>query len=63
MAVPKRRTSKARKRKRFAQWKVAAVRTLRCRNCGEQHQPHVACPYCGFYKGRQVMKPRVEAAE
>lgn len=63
MAVPKRRTSKARKRNRFAHWKVSAVRTVRCRSCGEQHRPHVVCPYCGHYKGRQVMEPRLEAAE
>ncbi len=63
MAVPKRKTSKSRRRKRFAHWKATAVQTLRCRNCGGQHQPHVACPYCGFYKGRRVMEPRVEAAE
>lgn len=62
MAVPKRKTSKARRRKRFAHWKIQAVKIVRCRNCGERHQPHVACPYCGHYHGRQVIKPRLEPA-
>jgi large subunit ribosomal protein L32 len=59
MAVPKAKTSKARHRKRFAHWKIDPVAVVRCRNCGEKRQPHVACPYCGHYKGRQVMEPRV----
>ena len=56
MAVPKRRTSKARARKRFAHWKVEAVKTVRCGNCNKQHQPHAVCPYCGYYHGREVTK-------
>ncbi|HAZ62075.1 MAG TPA: 50S ribosomal protein L32 [Armatimonadetes bacterium] len=58
MAVPKRKTSKARKRRRFAYWKAEAPRTIRCRSCGGLRQPHVACPYCGTYKDQQVMAPR-----
>ncbi len=61
MAVPKRRTSKARSRKRFAHWKIEAVRTIRCRQCGQRRRPHEACPYCGHYRGREVIEPRVKA--
>lgn len=61
MAVPKKRTSRARHRKRFAHWKLARVKVVRCTHCGERHEPHVACPYCGYYRGRQVIKPRVTA--
>jgi len=60
MAVPKRKTSKARHRKRFANWKVEAVKVVRCRSCGGVHRPHVACPYCGNYKGEKVMEPRAK---
>ena len=64
MAVPKRRTSKARRRKRFATWsEVTTVAVVRCKNCNGKHRPHVACPYCGYYKGREVMKARIEPAE
>jgi large subunit ribosomal protein L32 len=59
MAVPKRKTSKARHRKRHAHWKAEATMVVRCRNCGGRHRPHAACPYCGHYKGRQVMEPRL----
>lgn len=61
MAVPKRRTSKQRHRKRFAHWKAAAPVTVRCRHCGQQHRPHAVCPYCGYYKNRQVTEPRITA--
>lgn len=63
MAVPKRRVSKARGRKRFAHWKITAVQTIRCRQCGERHRPHVVCPYCGYYKNRQVTEPKIEAVD
>jgi large subunit ribosomal protein L32 len=59
MACPKRRVSKARHRKRFANWKIEAVHVVRCRHCGGRHRPHEACPYCGYYQNRQVMKPRI----
>ncbi|NUQ00100.1 MAG: 50S ribosomal protein L32 [Armatimonadetes bacterium] len=61
MAVPKRKTSKARRRARFAHWKIDAVSTIRCRSCGGRKQPHAACPYCGQHKGRAVIEPRVES--
>ena len=60
MAVPKRKTSKARRRKRFAHWTAAAEKTVRCKHCSQQHLPHAVCPYCGYYQGREVAKPRFE---
>lgn len=31
-------------------------RTLRaCSQCGKASRPHVACMYCGYYKGREVV--------
>ncbi len=60
MAVPKRRVSKARGRKRFAHWKIEAVKLIRCAHCGEPHRPHVVCPYCGHYRGRQVTEARLQ---
>ena len=62
MAVPKRRTSKARKRKRRTHYKDVRVIAGRC-ECGEPRLPHHACPTCGKYDGRQeveVVKEEVE---
>ncbi|MDE6776620.1 MAG: 50S ribosomal protein L32, partial [Oscillospiraceae bacterium] len=52
MAVPKRKTSKARKNKRrSAVWKLDAPAMSRCDHCGELKAPHKVCKNCGFYKG------------
>ena len=55
MALPKRRQSKARGRKRRTHYKVDSVNTSKCPQCGEFKLPHRACPNCGYYKGRPVL--------
>ena len=56
MAVPKRKTSKARKNKsRSNVWKIAAPELVRCPQCGEYKRPHRVCTACGYYNGRQVI--------
>jgi len=56
MAVPKRKTSKTRKRKRRSHWKLAAPGMTKCSHCGQTKQPHSVCPNCGYYAGREVVK-------
>lgn len=56
MAVPKRKTSKARKNKRRSSvWKMEAPELVRCPHCNEYKRPHRICPSCGYYNGRQVI--------
>ncbi len=55
MAVPKRRTSKARKRQRRANWKLSVPGMVKCSNCGELIKSHAVCKHCGYYKGVQVV--------
>ncbi len=56
MAVPKRKTSKARRDKRRSSvWKLDAPALSVCTNCGELTAPHKVCKACGYYKGRQVI--------
>ena len=43
MAVPKRKTSKARRDKRRANWKLAVPGLVACPQCGELKLPHRAC--------------------
>ncbi|MFC4602282.1 50S ribosomal protein L32 [Rhodococcus kronopolitis] len=56
MAVPKRRMSRSNTRSRRSQWKATVPALITCANrgCGEKTLPHIACPACGTYKGRQV---------
>ncbi|MCQ2450421.1 MAG: 50S ribosomal protein L32 [Clostridia bacterium] len=55
MAVPKRKTSKARRDKRRNNlWKLDAPALVRCPECGAYKRPHRICLTCGKYNGRQV---------
>ena len=57
MAVPKRKTSKARKDKRRSNvWKIAAPTLVKCSHCGELKLAHRMCKNCGYYNGREVVK-------
>jgi large subunit ribosomal protein L32 len=55
MAVPKRRTSKQRKRKRRTHFKAEDVSTQSCARCGDPKLPHRVCPTCGYYKDEAVL--------
>ena len=54
MAVPKRRQSKTRSRKRRSHNAVKPIQLTRCPQCGDSVPTHVACPTCGFYMGRDM---------
>ena len=55
MAVPKKKMSRSRTRRRKAQWRLQAPRTGRCPQCNAAKLPHRACPECGTYKGREML--------
>ena len=56
MAVPKRKTSKARRdTRRSAVSKLAMPAMSTCTNCGALKAPHKVCKKCGFYKGVAVL--------
>ncbi|MEP3479997.1 MAG: 50S ribosomal protein L32 [Fuerstiella sp.] len=54
MAVPKRRQSKTRSRKRRSHNAVKPIQLTRCPQCGDSLPTHVACPTCGSYMGRDM---------
>lgn len=56
MAVPKRKTSKSRKRKRRTHWKLNVPNMAECPQCHEMKLPHRVCPSCGHYKGELVVE-------
>jgi large subunit ribosomal protein L32 len=59
MAVPKKRTSRARRDKRRATHKVVAPRLVECPRCHSPRLPHRVCPVCGTYAGREVIRHEV----
>jgi len=55
MAVPKKKTSKAKKNMRRAHDAISAPNISICPQCQEPKQPHRACANCGTYKGKEVI--------
>ncbi len=62
MAVPKKRTSSARRDKRRAQHKAAQPSLSSCPRCHSPRLPHRVCPTCGTYAGREVVVHKVAEA-
>ncbi|MDR1260111.1 MAG: 50S ribosomal protein L32 [Oscillospiraceae bacterium] len=63
MAVPKRKTSKARKNKRRSNvWKLPVLNLAVCPHCKSFKLPHRVCKTCGYYKGREIIKITEEAS-
>lgn len=57
MPQPKKRHTPSRQGKRRANWlKLETANLAVCIQCGKKILPHRVCPYCGTYKGRQVIK-------
>ncbi|OQX89807.1 MAG: 50S ribosomal protein L32 [candidate division Zixibacteria bacterium 4484_93] len=55
MALPKRRHSKSRGRKRRTHWKITVPTVQECPHCHQLKLAHRICPNCGYYNGRQVV--------
>ena len=53
MAVPKRKTSQARKNQRRSHDALRPVSPGRCTRCSQAALPHRICPNCGWYRGRR----------
>ena len=57
MAVPKRKTSKAKMRsRRAAAWTVSAPPSAMCPQCKHDKLPHRVCLNCGYYAGKAVLE-------
>ena len=56
MAVPKSRTSKAKRDKRRSHDSLTAPARSNCPSCGAPKLPHRVCASCGTYRGRTVVE-------
>ena len=52
--VPKRKTSKRRKRTRRTHDSLSLQNLVVCKNCSEKIEQHRVCKFCGFYKNKKV---------
>ncbi len=53
--VPKKRTSRSSRDARRSHHALTAPTLVSCPQCKEMKPPHVVCPECGYYDGRQVI--------
>ncbi len=60
MALPKKRSSSTRGKKRRTHWKAEIPSLTKCSKCGSLNLPHSVCRNCGFYKGKEVIKIKEE---
>ena len=57
MALPKRKTSKARKRKRRTHDSLVKPNLDKCPKCGAARVSHRVCPECGHYGNQKFVEP------
>ena len=60
MAVPKQRTSKAKRDKRRSHDSLTPPGLSICPQCSAPKLPHRVCGSCGHYRGRQVFEVESE---
>ena len=53
---PKNKSSKARRDKRRANWKMSAPNLVKCSKCGALMMPHRVCKECGSYNKKEIVK-------
>jgi len=63
MPVPKRKRSRARRDKRFANKGIKVKAFTHCKTCQDPVMPHAVCKGCGHYKGIKVMVTKQERSE
>lgn len=56
MALPKRKHSKARGRKRRTHQVLTRPALCECPQCHKMKHQHMICPFCGYYAGREIVK-------
>ena len=63
MPVPKRKRSRARRDKRFANKGIKITAVAYCAQCQHALVPHQACYSCGYYKGVKVLTTKADRVE
>ncbi|MEP7162386.1 MAG: 50S ribosomal protein L32 [Candidatus Moraniibacteriota bacterium] len=56
MALPKQRHTRHRRDRARRMLELKPIQTAKCPKCSAAVTPHRACPACGYYKGREVVK-------
>ena len=60
MAHPKRKHSRSRGRKRRTNQKLSSPLLVECTQCKRQRPAHMVCPFCGYYKDKEVIEIKLK---
>jgi large subunit ribosomal protein L32 len=63
MAVSKKRHSKSKVGRRRTHLYLKEPHLVKCENCQKLKLSHIVCPFCGYYKGKEVLKIEKEEKE
>lgn len=55
MAVPKRKTGRARTNARRSSHKLSVPAVSVCPQCNQPKVPHRVCAECGYYNGKEII--------
>lgn len=59
MSTPTQKHTKSRKKIRRGTIKINSNLLVVCPKCKKLIPPHRACPFCGTYKGKEIVKIRI----
>ena len=60
MSVPKQRHTKGRRNQRRANIKIVSKNLTGCSQCKKMIKRHIACPFCGYYKGKKAIEIKMK---
>lgn len=60
MSVPKKRRTSGSAGKRRSHHGLKSATINICPQCNKAVRPHQACSFCGYYKGKEVVKTKSE---
>ncbi|MEA3398824.1 MAG: 50S ribosomal protein L32 [Patescibacteria group bacterium] len=56
MSVPKKKRTSSSVRNRRSHHGLKSITLNKCPQCGKAVEPHKACGFCGYYKGKETIK-------
>jgi len=63
MSVPKKRRTRGSVKRRQSHDSLKKQILAKCPQCDKAVKPHTACSFCGYYKGREVIKLKSKKLE
>ena len=63
MTIPKKKHTSSKVGRRRSHHALKQTKLFSCPKCGKAILPHRACPFCGNYRGKEIVKIKVKKAK